>query len=76
MYIGKVSIEHPPETFTDNRKTAIRAFRVIGYADEMAEGKAWSLGSFEYDIAGVPLQKFKVAVIDLSTGCKQFMRNC
>lgn len=58
--IWEVSIEHPPETITDNRQTAIRSFRVIGYEDKLAEGEAWSLGSFEYDIAGAPLQMFDV----------------
>jgi hypothetical protein len=47
--VKSVVIEHPPNGLTDNVKSGIRAFRVIGYGDPMATEKSWSLGSFEYD---------------------------
>jgi hypothetical protein len=50
LLITKVSIEHPPHTITDHRNGAVRSFRIIAYRDELATAKAWSLGSFEYDI--------------------------
>jgi hypothetical protein len=50
LLITKVSIEHPPDTITNHRNGAVRSFRIIGYRDELAAEKAYSLGSFEYDI--------------------------
>ncbi len=48
--VRSVVIEHPPKGVTDQRSSAIRAFRVVGYGDAEAMTKPWSLGSFEYDI--------------------------
>lgn len=48
--VSSVVIEHPPKGITDQRNTAIRDFRVIGYQDAEAMTKSWSLGSFIYDI--------------------------
>jgi hypothetical protein len=61
VYISTISIEHPPEIISDHQTSAIRSFRVIGYTDKMANGKAWSLGSFEYEMKEDPLQEFEVA---------------
>jgi hypothetical protein len=50
VIVSHVVIEHPPKGITDQRTSAIRSFRVIGYEDADAISKSWSLGSFEYDI--------------------------
>ena len=49
--VESVIIEHPPQGVTHQINSAIKAFRIIGYADPMATGKSWSLGSFAYDIS-------------------------
>ena len=51
VYVRSVVIEHPTEGVTDQITSAIRSFRIIGYADSTASGKSWSLGSFEFDIS-------------------------
>ena len=50
IHIGSVSIEHPPPELTDKPNSAIKAFRVFGFEEADASGRAWELGSFTYDI--------------------------
>jgi hypothetical protein len=62
VHIESVVIEHPSKDITGQATTAIRSFRIIGYMDPEASEKAWTLGSFEYNInAENPMQEFKVA---------------
>jgi hypothetical protein len=46
--VQSVVLEHPPQGLTDQVSSAIRSFRIIGYTDNLATEKSWSLGSFEY----------------------------
>lgn len=48
--VENIIIEHPPVHMTNQAKSAIRSFRVVGYEDEMASSKSWNLGSFEYSL--------------------------
>jgi len=60
--VRSVVIEHPPKGLTDQIKSAIKAFRIIGYVDPTTEGESWTLGSFTYNINDKrPLQEFPVA---------------
>merc|ERR1712087_252314 len=46
IHVSDIVIEHPPREQTDQVRSAIRSFRIIGYEDQMAEGDSWPLGSF------------------------------
>jgi hypothetical protein len=62
VHVESVVIEHPSMDITEQVTTAIRSFRIIGYMDPEASEKAWTLGSFEYDMRKKnPMQEFKVA---------------
>lgn len=62
VHVESVVIEHPSKDITEQVTTAIRSFRIIGYMDPEANEKAWTLGSFEYNINDKdPMQEFKVA---------------
>mmetsp|Transcript_65707 Transcript_65707/g.73310 ORF Transcript_65707/g.73310 Transcript_65707/m.73310 type:complete len:823 (+) Transcript_65707:94-2562(+) len=65
IYVESVIIEHPSKLFTGQSDSAIRSFRIVGYEDDMASSKAWSLGSFEYSVQKNKqndfLQEFEVA---------------
>jgi hypothetical protein len=62
VYVESVVIEHPSKDITEQVTTAIRSFRIIGYTDPEANEKAWTLGSFEYNINDKnPMQEFEVA---------------
>lgn len=49
-YIHSVVIEHPPKEITDRIQSAIRAFRIVGYEDDLATKGSYELGRFEYKI--------------------------
>ena len=51
VLVNSVVIEHPAKSISQQAASAIRSFRIIGYEDEMATKKSWSLGSFEYNIS-------------------------
>ena len=57
IHVKSVMIEHPPKELTSSPRTAIKAFRVIGYQDEDAAGYPWDLGSFTYDIGKLYVEK-------------------
>lgn len=62
VHVESVVIEHPSKDITEQVTSAIRSFRIIGYMDPEASEKAWTLGSFEYNIYDKnPMQEFKVA---------------
>ena len=49
-YVHSVVIEHPPKEITDRIQSAIRAFRIVGYEDDVATKGSYELGRFEYKI--------------------------
>lgn len=63
VFVEKISIEHPTVDFTDNQKSAIRSFRIIGFEDFEAQSQTrQTLGSFEFQISenASGLQTFNV----------------
>jgi len=65
VQVSSVVIEHPPKEATNQVQSAIKNFRVVGYEDDMAEGKFRALGQFKYGINGKrTLQEFEVNVND------------
>jgi Sad1 / UNC-like C-terminal len=52
IFIEKISIEHPSSLQVEDKiRAAIRSFRVLGFEDEDAQGIAWRLGSYRYEVA-------------------------
>ncbi len=61
IFVRSVAIEHAPKAISDNRSTAIRKFRVIGFQSFDASGSPWLLGDFEYNSGKDDyLQEFEV----------------
>lgn len=56
--VTEVMIDHAPRSVVDG-KSALKAFRVVGYEDIGAFGEPWELGSFEYD-SKLGLQAFAI----------------
>jgi len=56
--VTEVMIDHAPRSIADG-KSALKAFRVVGYEDIGAFGEPWELGSFEYD-SKLGLQTFAI----------------
>lgn len=64
-FVYSIAIEHPTRGITDRRNTAIRGFQVLGFEDADAQGKAWDLGTFEFDMDDeLVRQEFVVAEHD------------
>lgn len=51
VVVRSIVIEHPSRGITDQTKSAIRSFRLLGFDDPLADTSPWLLGSFEYDIS-------------------------
>jgi Sad1 / UNC-like C-terminal len=69
IYIESVVVEHPSPEVSDQWRTAIRRFKVVGYERSDDNATAWPLGSFEYQMnrgseASVR-QEFGIEVEDL-----------
>jgi len=65
VQVSSVIIEHPPKETTKQVKSAIKNFRVVGYEDNMANGKPWPLGQFRYGINEMrSMQEFDVNTED------------
>ena len=61
IYVKSVAIEHAPIAVSNNRATAIRKFRVIGFQTPDASDEPWLLGTFEYNsVKDKYLQEFDV----------------
>jgi Sad1 / UNC-like C-terminal len=51
IFVERISIEHPSSLQVLYKiRTAIRSFRVLGFEDDEAQGTAWRLGSYSYEI--------------------------
>ena len=48
--VDSVSIEHPPQEISDQPRSAIKQFQVIGFEDSGASGSPWHLGTYTYDV--------------------------
>jgi Sad1 / UNC-like C-terminal len=61
IYVTQVYIEHPSADATDQVESAIRSFRLYGFASENpSAAEAWRLGTFTYQKGGPSRQEFKI----------------
>jgi Sad1 / UNC-like C-terminal len=61
IYVTQVYIEHPSADATDQVESAIRSFRLYGFASENpSAADAWRLGTFSYQKGGPSRQEFKI----------------
>lgn len=67
VYVNSIAIEHVPSSISSNRSSAIKDFRIYGFADKDASGEPWELGSGSYYAEQSSYQEFEMSK-ELSNG--------